>query len=338
MNRLLKSDHSNDGIMKDLPGSDLGNPTWQRDLSVGYSDVGDVQKAQRDLPAALKSYQKSLAIAQRLAKFEPRDLAWQDDLSVSYLKVGDIQQAEGDLNAALASYHASVTIAKRLASYGRGDWDFHLAGSYESVGDVEAAQGDLSAALKYYEASLAIAERLAKSDASNSLWQRGLTLAYDRVGEVDDRVGEVDAEQGNTRGAFKFYQAGLSIWQHVASLYYNDNSAKANLETEVQRLGNLAYYAVLARRFSTALQAADAAITVAPDEIWLYSNRADALMFLGRTREARVIYLKYRGTRIPQAGEKSWEGAILDDFNNFRKAGLTSPLMDEIEKDFSSAG
>jgi hypothetical protein len=41
------------------------------------------------------------------------------------------------------------------------------------------------------------------------------------------------------------------------------------------------------------LEAVDQAISLAPDGIWLYANRADTLMFLGRSDEARQLYLKY---------------------------------------------
>ena len=58
-------------------------------------------------------------------------------------------------------------------------------------------------------------------------------------------------------------------------------------------------------------------------------------MFLGRTDEARALYLKYRGQKIDG---KPWETVVLGDFAEFRKAGLTNPLMDEVEKLFASAG
>jgi hypothetical protein len=72
-----------------------------------------------------------------------------------------------------------------------------------------------------------------------------------------------------------------------------------------------------------------------PDEIWPNMNRAHALMFLGRADEARALYLRYRGMKV---GEKSWEAVILEDFADLRKAGLTHPLMDEIEKKFTENG
>ena len=60
-------------------------------------------------------------------------------------------------------------------------------------------------------------------------------------------------------------------------------------------------------------------------------------MFLDRVVEARALYLQYRGTKKVQ-DEKSWETVILEDFAELRKAGLTHPLMDEIEITFTARG
>ncbi|MEL4383171.1 tetratricopeptide repeat protein, partial [Shewanella algae] len=80
-------------IAERLAKTDPGNADWQRDLSVTYNRVGDVQQAQGDLSAALTSYQASLAIAERLAKADAGNAGWQRDLSVTYNRVGDVQQA-----------------------------------------------------------------------------------------------------------------------------------------------------------------------------------------------------------------------------------------------------
>jgi hypothetical protein len=85
--------------------------------------------------------------------------------------------------------------------------------------------------------------------------------------------------------------------------------------------------------FTNGLAAADFAISLAPDETWLYSNRAHALMFLGRVNEARAIYLQRRGEKIHE--DKNWETVILHDFAELREKGHTHPLMDEIEKLFA---
>jgi hypothetical protein len=91
------------------------------------------------------------------------------------------------------------------------------------------------------------------------------------------------------------------------------------LRSIIHEMGRLAYLFIIARNFVTALEAADQAISLAPDKLWLYTNRAHALMFLGRADEARTIYLRFRGQS--DAGHKKlWEVLNVEDFAEFRKA------------------
>jgi eukaryotic-like serine/threonine-protein kinase len=109
--------------------SDPSNAGWQRDLSVSYEKVGDVQVAQGDLAGALKSYRDSLAIAERLATSDPGNAGWQRDLSVAYDRVGNMQVAQGDLAGALKSYRDSLAIAEHLATSdpGNAGWQRDLS-------------------------------------------------------------------------------------------------------------------------------------------------------------------------------------------------------------------
>ena len=135
MQRLLKAE-------PDFPRS-------QRNLSVSYNRVGDVQRAQGDLAGALKSYRDSLGIREKLAKQDPGNALWQRDLSVSYNSVGDVQSAQGNLAGALKSYRDSLGIFETLAKQDphNAGWQRDLAASYIKVGDVQRAQGDLAGAL-----------------------------------------------------------------------------------------------------------------------------------------------------------------------------------------------
>ena len=56
-------------------------------------------------------------------------------------------------------------------------------------------------------------------------------------------------------------------------------------------------------------------------------------MFLGRQKEAKGLYLAYKG-KLTSAGT-IWERVIANDFAEFRKAGLTHPMMVNIEKELS---
>ena len=137
--------------------------------------------------------------------------------------------------------------------------------------------------------------------------------------------------------AFASYRGAISIL--VALVGRDDSNAdwRKGLNYSVEKIGGLAYQFVISRNFGEALGAADQAISLAPEEIWLYSNRAHALMFLGRTGEARALYLKYRDKKDVQDG-KSWPVVILEDFGDLRKNGLANPLMGEIEKAFAASG
>ena len=78
---------------------------------------------------------------------------------------------------------------------------------------------------------------------------------------------------------------------------------------------------------------ADRAHALLPDNLGIESNRAHALMFMAHDEEAKALYLAHKGELVPEADNKLWEQAIAEDFTEFRKAGLTHPMMADVEKE-----
>jgi tetratricopeptide (TPR) repeat protein len=235
------------------------------------------------------------------------------------------------LDDALRAYRDSLAIAERMATADSSNmqWQSHLSVSYEKVGDVLKAQSKLDEALNAYRDSVAIRERQAAADPSSTQWGRGLSISYNRVGDVLKAQGKLDE-------ALKAYRDSLAIRERLTAANPSNTQSQADLLFTISRIGGLAYNFILARKFETALDAADQAISAAPDEIWLYSNRAHALMFLDHIDRARALYLQYRAQQNV-FGKQSWEMGILEDFAEFQKAGLTHPLMQEIEKAFAGS-
>jgi tetratricopeptide (TPR) repeat protein len=198
---------------------------------------------------------------------------------------------------------------------------------YNKLGDVLKAEGNFAEALKSYQAGLTIRDRLTKLDPSHVDWQSVLATSY-------ERIADVLKEQGNLSEALASYNESLTIRRRLAEVEPGDADRQDDLQFVLGRLSGLAYQLVLARDFATALEAADRATSLASDKIWLYANRAHALMFLGRTDEARALYLQYRG-RQNVIDDKTWETVVLEDFAELGGKGLTDPLMDEIEKGFA---
>jgi tetratricopeptide (TPR) repeat protein len=240
--------------------------------------------------------------------------------------------AQGGLDEALNAYRNDLAISERLAAAdpSNTEWQRDLSISYEKVGDVLVAEGKLDEALRTYRDELAIVERLAAGDRSNTLWQNDLARS-------DERVGDVLMGQGKLDEALKAYHDGLTIAERLAAADPSNMQWQRDLQYSVDRIRGIAYKFILARKFDTALEAADQAASLEPQSVWLNVNRAHALMFLDRVDEARVLYLKYRGEKNVQEG-KSWEAVILEDFAELRKSGLSHPLMNEIESKFSSSG
>jgi tetratricopeptide (TPR) repeat protein len=325
----LKSFRDGHDIFDRLAKADAGNAGWQRDLSVSDTKIGDVLAAQGNLPEALKSFRDGLAIADRLAKADPGNAGWQRDLSVSDNKIGDMLVDQGNLPEALKSFRDALAIRDRLAKAdpGNAGWQRDLSASYVKIGDVLKAQGNLPEALESYRNSVAIDMRRLQSDPYDLLAPHDLLVDYRKVGSVQEAQGEL-AE------ALTSYRASLA---HCEALIAKDKS-NAQWQNDrgsiVSDIGSLAFGFVLARDFNDALESADQSISLLPDQIWLYTNRAHALMFLDRTVEARTLYLQYQG-RTDVQNDKPWDTVIIEDFAAFRKAGLSNPLMDEIEKQFA---
>lgn len=112
-----------------------------------------------------------------------------------------------------------------------------------------------------------------------------------------------------------------------------DNLALDKVKSVAKSMGYLAWSLDLAGTFAMALDVAERAVAAAPAEVWINANRAHALMFLGRTDEARHLYLLYRGTTFRG---NSWNDDVIGDFNELRQRGHDAPLMREIEQEFAS--
>jgi TPR repeat protein len=97
-------------------------------------------------------------------------------------------------------------------------------------------------------------------------------------------------------------------------------------------LQGVAWAALFAKDYTNALSVADRAHALFPNNLGIETNRAHALMFMGRDEEAKALYLAHRG-EVREPSGKLWEQIIAEDFADFRRAGLTTPMMADIEKE-----
>jgi hypothetical protein len=186
----------------------------------------------------------------------------------------------------------------------------------------------------YLEAALAILKPLAEADrldANRKSWIPKIEQALAQLKGTSPYMHM--RTQTQIRAAF---EAG--DFSKAAALQAELAAAIEKAETErdgkpaaatVAELIGLSWYKLFAGEHQAALAAADRAIGLAPDNIVPSTNRAHALMFLGRAEESRAAYAAHRGKDVANQGK--WEAVIVRNFAELRARGLTSPQMGEIE-------
>src|SRR5262249_38691011 len=104
-------------------------------------------------------------------------------------------------------------------------------------------------------------------------------------------------------------------------------------EETAHALDSVAWHALFAREFTKALTVADRAHALLPDDLEIETNRAHALMFVEAGARCKALYLAQRRKPLSEQDGSLWEPVIVKDFAEFRKAGLTHPMMAAIEKE-----
>jgi TPR repeat protein len=203
---------------------------------------------------------------------------------------------------------------------------------------------DYAKAVEWYKRSIDIYD-----DAEA---MRNLGLLYASPGVPQDYQDYAKAREWLEKAANKGEAGAMN---DLASLYANGQgveqdygkalqwqeayAAKAEAN-EIRRLGkpseetaealyNVTKYALFAREFTRALTVANRARALLPDDLSTEINRAHALMFLEHKEDAKTLYLAHKGK--PRKDGQLWERVIAEDFAKLRKAGLTHPMMAEIE-------
>jgi tetratricopeptide (TPR) repeat protein len=316
------------------------------DLSADeYATRGDDNRRKGELDRAIADYTEAIRL---YTKADPR----QQKLISVYCSRGEMFRARREYASAIADYTSALRIDSRSeralmdradALRARGDREPALADFAEAIrinpgndlawvkrGDDEQGQGNLAEALQLFADNVTIFQRMVRAEPANTRWQRDLSVSY-------HKVGRTLKEQDKLSDALQAYRDSLAIARALVAKDGGNNQWLDDWKSTVTSIGGISYLLVLKRDFSKALDAGNQATSLLPKEIWMYSNVAHALMFLGRVQNARSLYLKYRGEKDVQNGN-SWETVILNDFKEMRQAGLTHPLMDEIERRFRAGG
>ena len=169
------------------------------------------RSADADYETAIATYEKSLAIRQRLADGDRGNAEWQRDLSIAFMKLGDVLEAEQKREQALAAYQKSFDAAERLPSADNNvGWRRDAYVAQERIGDLQMHDEKFAAALAAYQKSLAMRRQLAALDPGNNDWQDDLFI-------IEEKIGDLQLSTGKPDKAMASYQNSLAIRQRLAA-------------------------------------------------------------------------------------------------------------------------
>ena len=163
----------------------------------------------------------------------------------------------------------------------------------------------------------------------NANWKEGLAWFEDAIAELPYLEMNAKAAAAFRAGDYTKAAAAAAKIAEAKEKAEREKAGKPGQETATELLG-LSWYRLFARDFKGALAASEHAIAIQPDMFELATNKAHALMFLGRQREARALYRRYKGRTLKDNG-KLWEQTVLDDFKEFEEHGLKHRQMAEIK-------
>src|SRR5262249_22016781 len=93
-------------------------------------------------------------------------------------------------------------------------------------------QGNLDEALRAYRDALAIAERIAAADPSNTQWQRGLSISYEKVGQLLEEQSKLDE-------AVQAYRNSLAIRERLAAADRSNMQWQRDLSSSYVKVSDL---------------------------------------------------------------------------------------------------
>jgi hypothetical protein len=155
-----------------------------------------------------------------------------------------------------------------------------------------------------------------------------------RERERRNAQAQLDELQINEAAEAGRYAEALQLQEALAAKVEAEESKRDGKpgEQTAEELTQVIEYALFAKEFTKALTVADRSHALFPDDLGIETNRAHALMFMERGEEAKALYFAHKGKPFSEADKQLWEQAVADDFAKFRKAGLTHPMMADIEK------
>ena len=133
----------------------------------------------------------------------------------------------------------------------------------------------------------------------------------------------------------------LKIFRNDAAIFFKqkkldqaisllESTLLVRKKVNAQDLNQVGFYFLISKQFQKAKQTFQKAETIDNANLAVQLNMAHTELFLGNFSQAKTIYKKYQYQNINT--KTSWKQQIKQDFDDFEKAGLSSPDLERMIK------
>jgi tetratricopeptide (TPR) repeat protein len=307
---------------------------WPNALAKEYAALARNYAKTKDVTEAQAAYEKAIDIThKRMATSTefPEDRDYQIALLRSEL--AGILTSSGDYAGALTNYDQSQQLLRPIAAkfrYLNVTSRFVLA--LEGKAEMQELLTDREGAITTSNEARVAADELVEAAKDYPPDHPAILQSLRQQRTILRLLGRLrtDAGAGERADALIYLRQQYETEKLIAA-NIQENAAQKSTEDLAWAYNNLAWGALIAGANEDALESATRAVSMAPNRLVIAANKAHALMFLGRVDEARAEYLSRKGQKDPDyQREKTWNQAIIEDFKELRKYGVTNPLMEEI--------
>ncbi len=205
----------------------------QRDLSVSYESIGDVQQQLGDLKLAEAAYMNSLLISERQVAQSPNDHDLKRDVAFGFEKLGDVRLAREQVDLAKTAYvrchqlYTENAQAKPENSILQRD----LLVAQSKLGNVLLQEGDLPGAAKAYRECIVTCLTLERiPDSGSQPRDRSVML---------NKLGSVLQKQSLFVEAAEAFNDGLAIATQIAEADPTNAGAQRDLTISLNNVGDV---------------------------------------------------------------------------------------------------
>jgi len=209
------------------------DPELQRDLSVSYEYIGDVQQQLGELAKAEDAYLKGLLISEKQIALNPKDPNLKRDVAFGYEKLGDIRIAHERLPLAREAYMRSFELYSDnvKALPGNSTVQRDLLVGQSKLGNIYFQEGNLERASEIYRQCIVTCSALEKIPESGAqLRDRSL---------MQNKLGSVLQKQSLLEEAAAAYGEGLEIARRCLANAPDDLTARRDLSISLNYVGDI---------------------------------------------------------------------------------------------------